>query len=119
MAFIIDVFSRFIVRWQASTSLRSDLAIDALEMAIYARNEYDLTNLVHHSDRGAISVNPLLRATGRSRDRRVRWIEGDQPLKVIDRQPPLHISKSEYLTTLHFWEHDTIGENQQFLAMTS
>jgi len=40
------------VGWQISTSLRSDLAIDALEMAIYARNGCDLTGLVHHSDRG-------------------------------------------------------------------
>ena len=31
VAFIIDVHSRFIVGWQASRSLRSDLAIDALE----------------------------------------------------------------------------------------
>jgi putative transposase len=47
VAFIIDVFSRFIVGWQISTSLRSDLAIDAIEMAIYSRdgNESDaLTN---------------------------------------------------------------------------
>jgi putative transposase len=53
VAFIIDVFSRFIVGWQISTSLRSDLAIDALEMAIYGRNGNDLSNLVHHSDRGS------------------------------------------------------------------
>lgn len=52
VAFIIDVYSRAIVGWQASTSLRSDLAIDALEMAIYSRNHRDLSNLVHHSDRG-------------------------------------------------------------------
>jgi putative transposase len=52
VAFIIDVFSRAIVGWQASTSLRSDLAIDALEMAIYSRNANDLSGLVHHSDRG-------------------------------------------------------------------
>ena len=52
VAIIIDVFSRFIVGWQISTSLRSDLAIDALEMAIYARNGDDLSHLVHHSDRG-------------------------------------------------------------------
>jgi len=50
VAFVIDVFSRYIVGWQASTSLRSDLAIDALEMAIHARR--DLDGLVHHSDRG-------------------------------------------------------------------
>jgi putative transposase len=52
VAFIIDVFSRFIVGWQISTSLRSDLAIDALEMAIYGRNGNDLSELIHHSDRG-------------------------------------------------------------------
>jgi putative transposase len=53
VAFIIDVFSRFIVGWQASRSLRADLAIDALEMAVYARGGIDgLDGLVHHSDRG-------------------------------------------------------------------
>jgi putative transposase len=54
VAFIIDVFSRFIVGWQASRSLRSDLAIDALEMAVHNRRREgaDLTRLVHHSDRG-------------------------------------------------------------------
>jgi putative transposase len=52
VAFVLDVFSRFIVGWQVSTSLRSDLAIDALEMAIYARGDKGLDGLVHHSDRG-------------------------------------------------------------------
>jgi putative transposase len=52
VAFIIDVFSRAIVGWQISTSLRSDLAIDALEMAIYSRSAHDLSGLIHHSDRG-------------------------------------------------------------------
>ena len=52
VAFINDVFSRAIVGWQISTSLRSDLAIDALEMAIYSRNGRDLSALIHHSDRG-------------------------------------------------------------------
>jgi putative transposase len=52
VAFIIDVFSRFIVGWQISTSLRSDLAIDALEMAIYSRNGRDLSHVIHHSDCG-------------------------------------------------------------------
>jgi putative transposase len=52
VAFVVDVFSRFVVGWQASTSLRSDLALDALEMAMFARGDQDLTQLVHHSDRG-------------------------------------------------------------------
>jgi putative transposase len=53
-AFIIDVFSRMVVGWQISNSLRSDLAIDALEMAIWNRTRAGqvLDGLVHHSDRG-------------------------------------------------------------------
>jgi len=50
VAFIIDVFSRMIVGWRVSRSLRSDLALDALEQALYARP--DIERLVHHSDRG-------------------------------------------------------------------
>jgi putative transposase len=54
VAFIIDVYSRFVVGWQAARSLRSDLAIDALEMAIWNRQRdgHNLDGLVHHSDRG-------------------------------------------------------------------
>ena len=43
VAFIIDVNSRFIVGWQASRSLRSDLAIDALEMAVFNRRRPERT----------------------------------------------------------------------------
>ena len=53
-AFVIDVFSRRVVGWQVATSLYTDLALDALEMGIWARTRdgADLTGLVHHSDRG-------------------------------------------------------------------
>ena len=51
VAFVVDVFSRFVVGWQASRSLRTDLALDALEMAIWRRGRR-LHGLVHHSDRG-------------------------------------------------------------------
>jgi len=51
-AFIIDVFARYIVGWKTSTSLRTDLCLDALEMAIFSRRGEDLSELVHHSDRG-------------------------------------------------------------------
>jgi transposase InsO family protein len=46
------VFSRFIVGWQASRSFRTDLALDAPEIAIRSRKG-DLDGLVHHSDRGS------------------------------------------------------------------
>ncbi len=52
VAFIVDVFSRYVVGWQASRSLRTDLALDALEMALWGRRGERLDCLVHHSDRG-------------------------------------------------------------------
>ena len=50
VAFVIDVFSRRIVGWRVSSSLRSDIALDALEQALHARPIED--DLIHHSDRG-------------------------------------------------------------------
>jgi putative transposase len=52
VAFVIDVFSRLIVGWRVSNSLHADLALDALEMALWRRQHADLTGLIHHSDRG-------------------------------------------------------------------
>lgn len=53
-AFVLDVYSRMIVGWQVSTSLYTDLALDALKLAIWRRQNQgaDLQGLVHHSDRG-------------------------------------------------------------------
>jgi transposase InsO family protein len=52
VAFVIDVFARRIVGWRVSASLRTDLALDALEQAIYYRCDDTIGDLVHHSDRG-------------------------------------------------------------------
>jgi putative transposase len=54
VAFVTDVVSRRIVGWRVSKSLRSDLALDALEQALHARP--DKENLIHHSDHG---VQPI------------------------------------------------------------
>ncbi len=51
-ALIVDAFSRAIVGWRVATSLRTDLALDALEMAIWARRPTAEDALLHHSDRG-------------------------------------------------------------------
>jgi len=68
VAFVTDVYSRMIVGWQASRSLRTDLALDALEQAIWARRDRGLDQLVHHSDRGvqylAIRYTERLAANG-------------------------------------------------------
>jgi putative transposase len=51
-AFVTDVFSRLIVGWRVATSLSAELALDALEMAVWNRRGQNLDDLVHHSDRG-------------------------------------------------------------------
>jgi putative transposase len=70
VAFVTDAFSRMIVGWQASRSLRTDLALHALEQAIWSRRRdgTDLDGLIHHSDRGvqylAIRYTERLAADG-------------------------------------------------------
>ena len=51
VAFVIDVFARRIVGWRAASSPRTDLVLDALEQALWARRP-DKATLIHHSDRG-------------------------------------------------------------------
>ncbi len=53
VAFVVDACSRFVVGWQVSRSLRTDLALDALEMALWRRRAAALRGLIHHSDRGS------------------------------------------------------------------
>jgi putative transposase len=57
VAFIIDAFSRSMVGWKVSDSLRAELALDALEMALWSRGHQQLEGLVHHSDRGVQYVS--------------------------------------------------------------
>ena len=53
VALVIDVFSRRIVGWRVSSSLRTDFVLDALDQAIYERCGDDIGDLIHHSDRGS------------------------------------------------------------------
>jgi putative transposase len=52
VAFVIDAYARRIVGWRVSSSLRSDMALDALEQALCERQDAASEALVHHSDRG-------------------------------------------------------------------
>ncbi|MGW5513862.1 IS3 family transposase [Nocardia africana] len=51
-AFVTDVFSRALVGWQVSDTLQAELALDALEMALWSRKQKLSKALVHHGDRG-------------------------------------------------------------------
>ena len=54
VAFVLDLYARRIVGWRVANTLRTDLALDALEHALWqrSREQRELTGLVHHSDRG-------------------------------------------------------------------
>jgi len=57
VAFVIDVFARYIVGWRVSTTMHTDFVLDALEQALYARRRERDGALVHHSDRGSQYVS--------------------------------------------------------------
>ena len=49
VAIVLDVYSRRVVGWAMATHLRTELVLDALNMAIYRRRP---ENVIHHSDQG-------------------------------------------------------------------
>lgn len=57
VAFIIDVFARYLVGWKVSCSARTDFVLDALEQALCARQPCGRSGLIHHSDRGVQYVS--------------------------------------------------------------
>ena len=55
VAFAVDVYSRMIVGWRAAKSMKTDLPLDALDMALWHRGRagHDVHGLIHHSDAGS------------------------------------------------------------------
>ena len=50
LAFVLDAYSRRLVGWAMATHLRTELVLDALQMAIWRRKP--APGLIHHSDQG-------------------------------------------------------------------
>jgi len=114
VAFVIDVFSRAIVGWRASSSLRSDLALDALEQALCARP--DTEGLVHHSDRGVqylsiryterlrkAGIEPSVGSVGDSYDNALaESVIGLFKTEVIRRRGPWHHLEAVEFATLEW-----------------
>jgi transposase InsO family protein len=111
VAFVIDVFARTIVGWRASGSLRTDLVLDALEQALYARP--DIGHLVHHSDRGSqylsiryterlaeAGIDPSVGSVGGSYDNALaETVIGLYKTEVIRRRGPWrHLDAVEFAT---------------------
>lgn len=55
VAFVIDVFSRKVVGWRVMKSMQTQLILDALEQALWARGKPK--GVIHHSDRGSQYVS--------------------------------------------------------------
>ena len=53
VCFIVDAYSRRIVGWRLASNMRTDMVLDALEMARRSRGSRRLTGLVTHSDAGS------------------------------------------------------------------
>ena len=113
VAFVIDVFARRIVGWRVSASLRTDFVLDALEQAIYDRCGAHVTDLVHHSDRGAqylamrytdrladAGIEPSVGSRGDSYDNALaESIIGLYKTEVIQRKGPWrHLEGVEFAT---------------------
>jgi transposase InsO family protein len=115
VAFVIDVFSRRIVGWRASSLLRSDLALDALEQALYDRPIEESERLIHHSDRGVqylsiryterlaeAGIEPSVGSTGDSYDNALaESVIGLYKTEVIRRRGPWKgVENVEFATLL-------------------
>jgi putative transposase len=116
VAFVIDVFARRIVGWRVSASLRTDFVLDALEQAIYDRGGAEVSDLVHHSDRGSqylamrytdrltdAGIEPSVGSRGDSYDNALaESIIGLYKTEVIQRKGPWRHLEGVEFATLHW-----------------
>ena len=127
VAFVIDVFARRIVGWRVSTSLRSDLALDALEQALYDRARDADANLIHHSDRGVqylsiryterlaeAGIEPSVGSVGDSYDNALaETIIGLYKTELIHRRGPwrnVEVVEFATLEWVHWFNHRRLLE---------
>ena len=116
VAFVIDVFSRRIVGWRASRSMRTDFVLDALEQALWDRQPDRNESLIHHSDRGSqyvsiryserlaeAGIEPSVGSKGDSYDNALaETINGLYKAEVIHRRSAWKTIESVELATLEW-----------------
>lgn len=114
VAFIIDAFARRIVGWRVSQSLRTDIALDALEQALHDRQIGKQQQLIHHSDRGVqyvairyadrladVGIQPSVGSVGDSYDNALaETINGLYKTELIRQQGPWRGIEAVELATL-------------------
>jgi len=116
VAFVIDVYARFIVGWRVSSSMRTDFVLDALEQALYARKPERDGALIHHSDRGSqyvsiryserlaeAGIEPSVGSKGDSYDNALaETINGLYKTELIHRRAPWKTKEAVELATLEW-----------------
>ena len=127
VAFVIDAYARRIVGWRVSNTLRTDLALDALEQALYERAPGADQALVHHSDRGSqylsiryterlkqAGLEPSVGSVGDSYDNALaESIIGLYKTEVIRRRGPWRDIEAVEFATLewvHWFNHRRLFE---------
>jgi putative transposase len=116
VAFVIDVFARYIVGWRVSMSMQTDFVLDALEQALYARRSGREGKLTHHSDRGVqyvsiryterlaeAGIEPSVGSIGDSFDNALaETINGLYKAELIHRRAPWKTREAVELATLEW-----------------
>lgn len=116
VAFVIDVYARFIVGWRVSSTMRTDFVLDALEQALYARKPERDGALIHHSDRGSqyvsiryserlaeAGIEPSVGSKGDSYDNALaETINGLYKTELIHRRAPWKSKAAVELATLEW-----------------
>jgi transposase InsO family protein len=115
-AFVIDAFANRIVGWRVSRSAKTELVLDALEQALWARQPGRQGGLVHHSDRGVqylsiryterlaeAGIEPSVGSVGDSYDNALaETINGLYKTEVIHRRGPWRSLEAVELATLEW-----------------
>ena len=116
VAFVIDVYARYIVGWRVSHSMQTDFVLDALEQALYARKPERENALIHHSDRGSqylsiryterldeVGIVPSVGSRGDSYDNALaETINGLYKAELIHRRAPWKTREAVELATLEW-----------------
>ena len=116
VAFVIDVYARYIVGWRVSRTAHASFVLDALEQAIHDRRPAHRGGLIHHSDRGSqyvsikyterlaeAGIEPSVGSVGDSYDNALaETINGLYKAEVIHRRGPWRSFEAVEYATLEW-----------------
>ncbi|WP_156454321.1 MULTISPECIES: IS3 family transposase [unclassified Sphingomonas] len=116
VAFVIDVYARYIVGWRVSRTAHASFVLDALEQALHDRRPVHRGGLIHHSDRGSqyvsikyterlaeAGIEPSVGSVGDSYDNALaETINGLYKAEVIHRRGPWRSFETVEFATLEW-----------------